>query len=232
MIKEAINRILELGVPNQIERDGQLYVDRDMRRIRFSPRRDTYTVHSLTGLIDFINLTGFEEGFVSVIDADEVRWISDMNELELDRSDLCTAEFDAPSHRFGEWLDQESFVIWLQTRFIDTPERAKLLKVVGNVVSQTEVQTKDDGVSTSVTARSGIARVEEIDLPSPINLKPIRTFYEIDQIESPFVLRGRKSNSGPQFALFDADGGKWRNDAVQAIVAHLKGIVKDIPVIG
>jgi hypothetical protein len=50
-------------------------------------------------------------------------------------------------------------------------------------------------------------------------LSPYRTFRELNQPESAFIFRMRGGGEGkaPQCALFEADGGKWKLDAVQAI---------------
>ena len=77
----------------------------------------------------------------------------------------------------------------------------------------------DDGVTQSVTARVGIAKLGEAELPNPIRLTPIRTFPELDQPSSLFVLRVRSGAAGsglPLAALFESDGGAWQNEAIRA----------------
>ncbi len=49
-----------------------------------------------------------------------------------------------------------------------------------------------------------------------------RTFMEIAQPESEFVFRARKADSLPHFALFEADGGAWRIEAMKRINAYLE----------
>lgn len=55
-----------------------------------------------------------------------------------------------------------------------------------------------------------------------------RTFMEIEQPESEFVFRARKADSLPHFALFEADGGAWRIEAMKRIKAYLEENLKDI----
>jgi len=54
---------------------------------------------------------------------------------------------------------------------------------------------------------------------NPIRLRPYRTFREIEQPASLFVLRLQKGRDGelPRAALFEADGGQWKLEACQAI---------------
>jgi hypothetical protein len=52
---------------------------------------------------------------------------------------------------------------------------------------------------------------------------------EIDQPKSPFLLRlrkGSKDGDPPSCALFEADGGRWKNEAIKSIKAYL---VKALP---
>ncbi len=58
-------------------------------------------------------------------------------------------------------------------------------------------------------------------------LAPFRTFSEIAQPESPFVLRMKQRNPTPESliadsALIEADGGAWRPVAIAAIGAYLR----------
>jgi len=51
---------------------------------------------------------------------------------------------------------------------------------------------------------TGVAAVENINLPNTVTLKPFRTFAEVSQPESEFVLRLKEGN---RVGLFEADGG-------------------------
>ena len=66
-------------------------------------------------------------------------------------------------------------------------------------------------------------------------LAPRRTFPEVDQPESPFVLLVKQSREGmmPEIALFEADGGLWKLTAIQNIKDYLKAVLEvEVPVIG
>jgi hypothetical protein len=70
--------------------------------------------------------------------------------------------------------------------------------------------------------------LNEIPIPNPVKLSPFRTFIEVEQPESLFVLRGRK---GPQWALFEADGGLWKIKAIQNIKNWLEKKELNVPII-
>jgi hypothetical protein len=134
--------------------------------------------------------------------------------------------------RFGEYFDIETFVILLQGNFVQTPNRDLLQATVSSVTESSVRTNADDGVTQEVTARKGIALAERAKLPNPIRLTPYRTFPEVDQPESPFILRARPCNGGlPQFGLFETDGGRWAVDAAEAISVWLKSNVPGIAVI-
>lgn len=59
-------------------------------------------------------------------------------------------------------------------------------------------------------------------VPNPVTLAPYRTFVEVKQPESKFVFRMRKSEEGPQAALFEADGGAWKIEAMQRVKEFLE----------
>ena len=129
---------------------------------------------------------------------------------------------------FGQWTDLESFVIAVQAGMVDTKERAALLKLLGNVKDEAVRQTSDDGVTQTVVAKQGAALVADVPVPNPVVLAPYRTFMEVEQPVSRFVLRLR--TGGPQVALFEADGGAWKLEAVKRVAAHLTEAVKDLGV--
>ena len=80
------------------------------------------------------------------------------------------------------------------------------------------VQVDDDGVTQTVSSASGVVLVKEEKIPNPVTLAPFRTFSEIEQPESSFVLR---VNDRGRVGLFEADGGSWRNTAMLRIKEYL-----------
>ena len=137
-------------------------------------------------------------------------------------------------------------MIHLQTRFVSAPDDFNEIPVggdaesgdyrtvaalVGNIRMENEAQTADDGMSQRVTVKDGVSTVREAIVKNPFVLYPFRTFEEVDQPASPFVLRIRKNQGGPEAALFEADGGVWRNEAVKRIGAYLENALSDIPAV-
>lgn len=76
----------------------------------------------------------------------------------------------------------------------------------------------DNGVSQVATVKEGAATLTKAEVPSPANLRPYRTFLEVEQPDSPFVFRINKYG---HCALFEADGGIWKHVAMERIHEYL-----------
>lgn len=132
---------------------------------------------------------------------------------------------------FGQFHDAETFTIGLRTQFVDTPARAELLAFIGSIREGGTRDTLDDGVSQEVKTARGVVFVDASRLPSPVTLRPFRTFREIEQPASPFVFRARNNDKGdkPLLALFECDGGQWRLEAIQRVADYLTETLGEQP---
>lgn len=78
-------------------------------------------------------------------------------------------------------------------------------------------------MTQKATVSRGIASKEQCIVPNPVYLQPFRTFVEVDQPESAFVFRMRDDGrDGVQCAIFEADGGAWKNEAMENIKVYLQ----------
>ena len=138
---------------------------------------------------------------------------------------------DVPQLIFDKFTNREQMMIMLQSRFVDTPERAELLRQIGNLAKEEELLQEDDGVSQRVVTKAGVKRSEEI-ITNPVMLAPFRTYTEIAQPVSPFVVRLDRSDDDIAVGLFEGDGGAWRNTARVAIKTFLEeNLTGEIPVL-
>lgn len=70
--------------------------------------------------------------------------------------------------------------------------------------------------------KQGVASKAEAIVPSPCVLKPFRTFPEVEQPASKFIFRMRDGmRDTVEAALFEADGGAWKNEARANISTYL-----------
>ena len=114
---------------------------------------------------------------------------------------------------------------------MSTESRDEVLKVVGNVTGESKLQQNDDGISQDVTVRSSVGTLEDIKLLNPVKLSPYRSFPEIDQVESQYVLRIQKDRDDIRFALFEVDGKRWKREAIHKIRDYLIGNLDKVTVI-
>lgn len=240
MIEAAINKILNLAPPSFKQIGERLYAFSHFPpKLIEDPLPEPLVIHTLTGLVDYIKVQTAaeldnEQFFVHVERHDEVSVVSNLNLFDANRKafvHVVLPEYDG--FPFGRWLDLESFIIQLQAKFELDPTVNKVLQLFSNIKEEAIRVSQDDGISQTVTAKSGVARVEEVEVPNPVALRPYRTFLEIEQPTSPFVLRMRKDNNDVLMAaLFEADGGKWRLDAIKSIRDYLGGqLSEDVPII-
>ena len=100
-----------------------------------------------------------------------------------------------------------------------------LLDLLSRISKDSGVATTDNGVSQTVEARQGIALKATVQLRPRVPLRPFRTFQEVEQPESEFLLRmDEEGNIG----LFEADGGMWKLTARQTVKAFLEAKLADL----
>ncbi len=227
MIKDALKYIVGLNEPKIIDYRGNKYSDKELEIIK-EPLSEGLELNTLTGLVDYIknDIDGFQNTdlIVHIKNYKTVEVISQLKE-NYDRHCFIRTTAQLPRIEFSRFLDTENFIIMMQSCFIDNEDKSKVLKVVGNIKEEVVKQVGDDGITQQVTAKSGVARIEEVELPNPVSLIPYRTFTEVGQPESKFVFRMK---SGPSAALIEADGGAWKNQAVLNIKQYLENELKDI----
>lgn len=120
----------------------------------------------------------------------------------------------------------------MQSKFIDDPDdpetdKALLLKFAGTVESGSVSEYGDDGVTQKATVRQGIASKADAIVPNPVRLRPFRTFVEVEQPCSGFIFRMKESHGAVSCALFEADGGAWKNAAMRGIKEYLERELAD-----
>lgn len=146
------------------------------------------------------------------------------------RHTFLTAKVATTPFAFGAFLDVEAFIIAAQTLFVPGADVARLIELVASITEKDVVDTLDDGYAQRVTVQQGVAFIGERKIQNPVSLAPWRTFANVKQPLSPFIVRlqsGAKDGQKPKVALYEADGGKWRLDAVEAVAEYLRSELPD-----
>ena len=208
-----------------------LYVNGHVQRYKpadpdHEVKPDTFCAFSLDGLIDFIktDVDGFfkNEEFkciVQVSSPTEVNVFTPIFGYWKERHLLARCQATVPTIRFGTWMDPEDFQIMMLSTFLTDENRDAVVKLAGSIRQEQKIERADDGVSQRVTVNQGVATAANVTVKNPVYLTPMRTFPEVEQPESPFVLR---FNNDANVALFSGDGGAWKLQAVARITEYLR----------
>lgn len=226
--QEVLEYLVGLGMEKEpiLKLEQGTYTRENLERVNI-PVASKLTVSTLTGLVDYIKSkldTLPEKLLIQVKSPSKVDLYSPLN-ADREREQYISAEAILPNNvQYERFLDTERFNIMLQSAFVDNKDKSILLKYTGLVQDDAVKTIGDNGVSQAVTIKTGVASVGQAEVPNPVTLAPYRTFPEIIQPESKFIFRMKE---GPSAALFEADGGAWRNQAILGIKEYLKEALKD-----
>ena len=232
MTREALQYVVGLSEANILTINRDTYTDKQVHRIDNNLRAAAIEMNTLSSLVDYAKAFADEmsdQMLVQVVSPTEVKLISC---LDADRKRECLVNVSAmiPEFAYGRYMDHESFIIALQSKFIDNDDRALLLRFAGTVKDESVAQYGDDGVTQTATVKTGITSVEKAIVPNPVILRPYRTFVEVEQPDSAFVFRMRQSEGrGVECAIFEADGGAWKNAAMRKIKGYLQSELSELP---
>lgn len=221
MIKSAIEKLVSLKDNKIYEINGETYSDNSLIRIEpHIPRPNEECVSGLESIVKLI-LTEHEKEkgviYVRVSNYDRVNVFTTYDEYGK-RNRLYQAESSVPVFRFG-WKDYESAMISFRSQFEQTEGIEYLLGILGRITDENSITSRDNGITQEVEARKGIALATKETIKPRVKLTPYRTFLEIEQPESEFLIRLRE---GGEIGIFEADGGMWQLTAKQRIKEYFE----------
>lgn len=237
---EFLEKIEEMAKPVILDVNGSKYSSQPIHPVeKANPK--TLPIQSLTGIVDYILKSGdvkVEDVIVHIVSHKRVAILSKIFGDFDQRNTYAQANCEDMDFVFGKFYDSEAFNIAMQACFTEYDENAKygkagfdkasVLKFSNSVCSIAEAGIDDDGITQEVTIKTSVVSKENAVLPNPVKLCPFRTFTEIEQPESSFVFR---VNNGLGFALFEADGGAWKNEARKRIKEYLTTAIPNLVVI-
>lgn len=238
MLKEAMEYFKEKCCGFQtISIGDRVYSDKELNRIPKESTCDPVYFSTLDGILDYIR-TGMDrkpdkQYFLQVSSPHMVELCAELN-TDRKRETLARGCAELPDEFVNHYYDTEEFIIGLRTRFerpaVYDPKDTDidiLIKIASNVSDDASVSYTDDGLSQRTQMNSGIGTVSDAIVPDVVQLKPFRTFREVGQPESSFIFRMKKGGNGILFALFEADGGAWKEDAARRIDEYCTEALKD-----
>lgn len=232
MLKAMIEKIADMAYDHTFRTpSGDTYYDngKEVKRVEMAKRWDKSHLDlcSLDALVKVIKAEIENRAYpghiyVSVVSPTCVESYTtpfqDVNELS--RHNMYTAKaVDVPGFNNVRY-EYEEAIIALRSRFQSTADQQYVLQLMGNLVEEQAVETSDDGITQQVQTRKGIA-LKGVETVKPIvQLKPYRTFQEVDQPESDFLIRLGDNRS---LTITEADGGMWKLQARKIVAEYLSG---------
>lgn len=226
MLKEFAQYLVSLKDNKIYDIDGEKYSDNSLHRIApYVPRPEKLCV---TGLDSIVKLVKAEMKKVTrpiFIRVDGPTSVTVLTALDSDmkRDVLFKAECDVPGFREG-FRPYDKAIIEIRSRFAPDVDVDYLLDLLSRINKENGVQTSDNGVSQTVEARTGVSLKQMVNVRPRVSLAPYRTFLEVQQPASEFLLR---LNDEGDVGLFEADGGMWKLEAKKYILAYFDDALND-----
>jgi hypothetical protein len=231
MIKEAIQKISDMrdaAKTEIIDLHGLKYFQKPSGvELVSPPLAGSVHVHSIDAIAEYLespDAPDTDQLFIVVANHRRVDLIQ-RRDPEERRAEMVTAGLDRESFPFNQYMDIESFIIKVQTGFADSPEKSEVMKLVSGVRGDVIQKNTDDGISQKVSVEDKLERLDVQAVKPMWDLRPYRTFVEVVQPISPFLLRLKKDKNGnPCAALFEADCSGWKYDAICTIKEYLRSL--------
>jgi len=234
MLTSFVDKILSLGPIRTIDRFEEQYTAQTLHRIKppsqMEPEMRQFK--TLKGIVEYASDLGTKDLFISVLSPTEVNLFGRIDPAN-DNLQFHYANATMPLKNFGfnAWHPLEDFIIELLSMFDETGDRDDIVTTLSALANEHVATVSDNKATQTLQIKTGLTTKANTDVKNPVVLKPYRTFREVAQPESDFILRYRNQGSEIRAALFEADGGAWQLSAIANIKAWLVQMI-DIPVIG
>lgn len=232
-LKDAIDRIVELATPFTLEtRSGHQFCSTYLREVKPEvelPAR--YSVDTLEALVKLIRTEGVAQAPLLYVRVDSARRVmvdttyTHKEYAEFSRLPLYEAVSDVPGITTNQSMTQERAIVELQSLYAITEDRDYLLSLLSRIDVNQGVSSVDNGISQEVSVKTGAVLKEQQTVQPIVHLQPYRTFLEVEQPASDFLLRLDKEGHP---ALYEADGGAWKLEAKRNIAAYLGEQLADL----
>lgn len=229
MQKEAMQYLVSLAKPETYQINGQTYSSQLLRRVEdYVPTTECINVTSLASIVKLVKAEMCKMNDVSplFIRVDNPRKVSVFSTYgyEYKRHYLYEATCDVPDFQ-GGFRPHDEAIIELRSRFFASEGADYLLDLLSRISKESVVSSEDNGVSQTVEARKGISLKEKVQIRPRILLRPYRTFLEVAQPESEFILR---LNDNGDVGLFEADGGAWKLEAKKNVMEYFEAALSEL----
>lgn len=226
MLKEFAQYLVSLKDNKTYEINGETYSDNSLHRIApYVPRPDKLNVTGLDSIVKLVKAEMKKVTLPIFIRVDDPTGVTVLTALDSDmnRDVLFHAECDVPGFREG-FREYEKAIIEIRSKFAPDGDVDYILDLLSRINKENGVSTSDNGVSQTVEARTGVSLKQMVNVRPRVTLSPYRTFLEVEQPSSEFLLR---LDDDGNVGLFEADGGMWKLEAKKYILAYFDDALND-----
>lgn len=232
MFKSAIEHIQKTTQPLVKEIDGKTFVvtpDGGINEIRpsiFHP--DTLSLNSLDALVKLVKTEAIRREtplYITVPTHLSVLCFGQPSgEARCCRQIYYEAKAtDVPGWQENVTLPFEEMQIALRTRFQESADMPYIQKLLSEISTGAHITYNDNGIATTVVTKKGIDLQRNETIRPIITLRPYRTFQEVDQPESIFLIRINERG----ISFIAADGGMWKLKARETVKQFLETALAD-----
>ena len=226
MLKEFAQYLVSLKDNKIYDIHGEKYSDSALHRIApYVPHPEKLNVTGLDSIVKLVRTEMKKVTLPVFIRVDGPTAVTVLTALDSDmkRDVLFHAECDVPGFKEG-FRGYENAIIEIRSKFIPCDDVDYLLDLLARINKENGVTTTDNGVSQTVEARTGVSLKQMVNVRPRVKLAPYRTFLEIEQPASEFLLR---LDDDGDVGLFEADGGMWKLQAKKDILAYFDDRMQD-----
>lgn len=236
MIAQALQKLYDMTRKEpSIVIDGRSYGLLDEYQPVLEQQIETLQTHTLRGIVDMIEdyeneRTHKSELRIHIYSPTDIFLESKEDGPFNQKQKLIHAQAYVTDFQFGRKYDTETFIISLNSQFIQTEDRDAILQLASMVTIETAGTVSDTGVSQKMDVKKGVSLKDRVEVKNPFTLRPYRTFSEVEQPISDFVFRVH-DDGGLKCSLHEADGAQWKLKAVESIREYFVMTVPDITII-
>ncbi len=227
MLKAFIEHIQKTARPQIITVDNNTFaVDMDGCAHAIRPTIDhpkTLSIHSLDALVKLVRTEAANMDAPLYITVPDHRTVLCFGQPQPEARYFRQVYYEANATDVPGWNEKaqlgfEEAQIALRTRFQETPDTIYAMKLLSDICCGAKVVYNDNGIATTVTTQKGVALQSNESVRPIITLKPYRTFQEVEQPESIFLIRVNERG----ISFTEADGGMWKLRARETVKAFLE----------
>ena len=237
MIREMIDRIIQLGEIPKIEINGRCYIKDGGGQLSLvnAPLPETLKTCTLSSIKSYLTSNYSTIGDELAIHIENPYTVKIVDRIDAVSGSMPVyLEANAPMTRFAfdRFINAEEFIIAARQFFKPNEDLKSMLESVSKIKIKDDAAIEDNGYTQKVSASKGVHLVSNIELPPELNLCRYIGWPEIDAVDSKFMIRIKGGRSdGPMVALFDLDPEQWRINTMQEVEKYLEMLDIKVPII-